>query len=163
MNIIKVEEQNVVNGPGLRTVVWISGCEHHCFQCHNPETWSYNLGNEVNEEIIDKIIKVTDHEYISGITFTGGDPFSLRNRVETLDLVERLRKVFPNKSFWMWTGHLFEEISMIPGIECFDVIVDGKFEIDKKDPSLVWKGSSNQRIIDVKKSLLEKRIVNYMD
>lgn len=161
MRIIKLEEQNLVNGPGLRTVIWVAGCSNFCLSCHNPETWSYDIGDELTEEIINKIIKITDDEYISGITFTGGDPFSVRNRNETIELAKRLRSVFPDKSFWMWTGHTFEDFCMIPGIECFDVIVDGKFEIDKKDLSLAWRGSSNQRIIDVKKSLEKGEVVEW--
>ena len=163
MKIIKVEKENIANGPGIRTVIWVGGCEHHCSQCHNPETWSFDVGEDLTEDTINEIIEATKPDYISGITFTGGDPFALANRVDTLELVERLRKVFPNKSIWMWTGYSFEEIYVIPGMECFDVIVDGKFEVDKMNLTLPWRGSSNQRVIDVKRSLLEKKVINYME
>lgn len=161
MRIIKIEKENVSNGPGIRTVVWVSGCDHHCRFCHNPETWNYELGNELSNDIITEIINATDHPYISGITFTGGDPLSKSNRDDTIALAKVLRNRFSNKKldFWVWTGHTFEEISMIPGIDVFDVIVDGKFEIDKKDLTLPWRGSSNQRIIDVGRSLHSNRIV----
>lgn len=165
MKIIKIEKENISNGPGIRTVIWVSGCEHHCLGCHNKDTWDHELGRELSNDIIDEIIRETDHPYISGITFTGGDPLSKRNRDDVIALAKVLRNRFSNKKldFWLWTGYTFEEISMIPGIDVFDVIVDGKFEIEKKDLTIPWRGSSNQRVIDVKKSLLEKRIIKYMN
>lgn len=165
MRIIKIEKENVVNGPGIRTVIWVSGCSHRCKGCYNKETWSYELGHELSNDIINEIINVTNNSYISGITFTGGDPLALENRDDVITLAKVLRNRFSNdrKDFWLWTGYTFEEICMIPGIEVFDVIVDGEFELDKKDLTLPWRGSSNQRVIDVKESLKNKKIIKYME
>lgn len=159
MRIIKIEKENVSNGPGIRTVIWVSGCDNHCKGCHNPETWNYELGDPLNSKHFQDIIDYTDKPYISGITFTGGDPLSEKNIIYTILLAKDIKEKMPNKNMWVWTGRQFEDISMTPGLEVFDIIVDGKFEIDKLSHTLPWRGSTNQRIVDVKKSLKSKRVV----
>lgn len=159
MRIIKIEKENVVNGPGIRTVIWVSGCDMHCKGCHNPETWDYEMGDPLNNEHFQKIVEYSDRPYISGITFTGGDPLSEKNIIYSISLAKDLKNRFPDKNIWAWTGRKFEDIFMIPGIEVFDVIVDGKFEIENRTLTLPWRGSTNQRIIDVKKSLKGKIVL----
>lgn len=160
MKIIKIEKENVSNGPGIRTVVWVSGCDNHCKGCHNPETWNYELGDPLNSKHFQDIIEYTDKPYISGITFTGGDPLSEKNIIYTILLAKDIKERLPNKNIWVWTGRQFEDISMIPGLEVFDIIVDGKFEIDKLSYTLPWRGSTNQRIVDVKQSLKSKHVIS---
>lgn len=163
MKILKIEKENVANGPGIRTVIWVSGCEHHCLGCHNKNTWDPEQGKPIDKDLLKEIFKTVDNDYISGITFTGGDPLAPYNRDDVIALAMTLKTGFKNKNIWLWTGYKFEEISMIPNIDVFDVIVDGKFEIDKRDLTLPWRGSTNQRVIDVKKSLESNKIVKIME
>lgn len=162
MNLIKIEKENVANGPGIRTVIWVAGCDEHCPGCHNIQTWDYNLGEPLNSEHFQKIIEYTDKEYVNGITFTGGDPLSEKNIVTTILLAKNIKEKFPEKNIWVWTGRNFEDICMFQ-IDVFDVIVDGRFEIDKRNITLPWRGSTNQRVIDVKKSLELNKIVKIME
>ena len=163
MKILKIEKENVANGPGIRSVIWVSGCDHHCLGCHNPYTWDPEQGNLIDRDLLKEIFKTIDNDYVSGITFTGGDPLAPYNKDDVIALAMTLKTGFKNKNIWLWTGYKFEEISMIPNIDVFDVIVDGKFEIDKRDLTLPWRGSTNQRVIDVKKSLELNKIVKIME
>lgn len=163
MKILKIEKENVANGPGIRTVIWVSGCEHHCLGCHNKNTWDPEQGKTIDKDLLKEIFKTVDNDYVSGITFTGGDPLAPYNRDDVIALAMTLKTGFKNKNIWLWTGYKFEEISMIPNIDVFDVIIDGKFEIDKRDLTLPWRGSTNQRVIDVKKSLESNKIVKIME
>lgn len=163
MKILKIEKENVANGPGIRTVIWVSGCEHHCLGCHNKNTWDPEQGKTIDKDLLKEIFKTVDNDYVSGITFTGGDPLAPYNRDDVIALAMTLKTGFKDKNIWLWTGYKFEEISMIPNIDAFDVIVDGKFEIDKRDLTLPWRGSTNQRVIDVKKSLESNKIVKIME
>lgn len=163
MRIIRIDKDNLVNGPGIRTVIWVSRCDQFCKGCHNPETWNYELGDPLNSKHFQDIIEYTDKPYISGITFTGGDPLSEKNITYTILLAKDIKEKLPNKDIWVWTGRSFEDISMIQGIELFDVIVDGRFEIDKKSTSIKFRGSTNQRIIDVRASLEEGCVVNVIN
>lgn len=162
MKILKIEKENVANGSGIRTVIWVSGCEHHCLGCHNKDTWDPEQGKPIDRDLLKEIFKTVDNDYVSGITFTGGDPLAPYNRDVVITLAMTLKTSF-KKNIWLWTGYKFEEISMIPNIDVFDVIVDGKFEIDKRDLTLPWRGSTNQRVIDVKKSLELNKIVKIME
>ena len=129
--------------------------------CHSPWTWSYDQGVTLNDSVTETIIALTDKPFVRGITFSGGDPLSERNREDTLKLLYELKRKLPTKDFWCWTGSLFEDIRDLSGIKNFDVIIDGKFEINKKDLTLPWRGSTNQRIIDVKKSLENNSVILY--
>ena len=163
MNFIKIEPCNSANGPGVRTILWCAGCSHHCKECHNMHTWDPNSGTVLSEKEIDMLFEYLSKPYIKGLTFSGGDPLYPANRETVLKIAKMCKEKFPEKDMWCWTGYNFEDISMIPDIKYIDVIVDGKFEIDKKDLTLVWRGSSNQRIIDVKKSLELNKIIKIME
>ena len=163
MNFIKIEPCNSANGPGVRTILWCAGCSHHCKECHNMHTWDPNSGTVFSEKEIDILLEDLSKPYIRGLTFSGGDPMYPANRETVFRIAKICKEKFPEKDIWCWTGYNFEDISMFPDIKYIDVIVDGKFEIDKKDLTLVWRGSSNQRVIDVKKSLELNKIIKIME
>ena len=143
----------MLNGDGLRTVLWVSGCSHHCEGCHNPITWDENEGLPFDEKAKTELFDKLGKEYISGITFSGGDPLFAGNREEITELAKEVRDTFPDKTIWLYTGFLWEQIEEWPIMKVLDVVVDGKFEADKKDHQLHWRGSANQRVIDVQQTL----------
>ena len=163
MKIIRIDKNNQVNGAGLRCVIWVSGCENHCDECHNPETWDYDYGHiwDINDTItLEEQMKSVE---ISGITLTGGDPMAPRNRNAAAKFCAQFKKTYPNKTIWMYTGHLFEEIKDY--IHDVDVLIDGKYkkELNPGIGKAKWRGSTNQRVIDVQQSLKQNKIVEYMD
>ena len=163
MNIIKIDTNNQINGAGLRCVIWVSGCEHHCKNCHNPETWDYNVGHSITSEDWKIIKQQLSSPEISGITLTGGDPLSVKNRYATAIFTAMLKERFPNKTIWVYTGHLYEEVKDY--LTFVDVLIDGEYQ-EQNNPGigkLKWRGSKNQRVIDVQKSNKEQKIVEYID
>ena len=164
-----IKKADVANGLGVRVSVFVSGCTHHCKNCFNEEAWDFHYGNEFTQKEIDKVIELMDHSYVAGLSLLGGEPFEHINQQGLLPLVKIVKEKFPDKNIWCYSGYTFE--NDIIDIMCkewketpeflsyIDVLVDGKFEEDKKDLSLRFRGSSNQRIIDVKKSLKENKTV----
>ena len=166
MKYFTMEKENMVNGPGLRTVVWVSGCEHHCPNCHNPETWDKDseLAKEWSKEAEKELFKSIKPDYISGVTFSGGDPLAPYNRVGVLRIIKKIRHKFGDKkSIWVYTGYTFEEVSGIAGLDNIDVLVDGEFKEQYKSRDIMWRGSTNQRLIDVKTSLLAGMVMELKD
>lgn len=159
MNYHNITTCDMLNGEGLRVVLWLAHCEHNCVGCHNRSTHAADSGILFDQHAYEDILKEMDQEYISGITFSGGDPLSMRNRMEVLEMAGVLRARFPTKTIWLYTGYVWEAICQLPGIEHFDVIVDGLFEVALLDCALPYRGSRNQRVIDVKCSLLEGCVV----
>lgn len=151
----------MLNGEGLRTVLWVAGCSHNCPQCHNPVTWDINGGLAFDEAAKEELFEELKKDYISGVTFSGGDPLHEKNREEIRKLAEDIREKFPDKTIWLYTGYEWEEICGIPFLPNIDVIVDGEFKIEEKDNSLHWKGSANQRVINVKESLKTGKVQLY--
>lgn len=151
----------MLNGEGLRTVLWVADCSHNCPQCHNPVTWDINGGLAFDEAAKEELFEELKKDYISGVTFSGGDPLHEKNREEIRKLAEDIREKFPDKTIWLYTGYEWEEICGIPFLPNIDVIVDGEFKIEEKDNSLHWKGSANQRVIDVKESLKTGKVQLY--
>lgn len=143
----------MLNGDGLRVVLWVAGCSHCCKGCHNPMTWDPNGGLVFDEYVKAEIFDQLDKEYISGITFSGGDPLHAANRMEVRLLVSEIRNRYPNKTIWLYTGDSWENIWHYPMMQYIDVLVDGEFVLEQRDPTLRWKGSSNQRVIDVQATL----------
>ena len=144
---------DMLNGDGLRVVLWVAGCDHCCRECQNPVTWDPDGGllfdDSAKAEIFDQLSK----SYISGITFSGGDPLHDANRLDVKNLMCEIKEKFPNKTIWMYTGSDWENIYKLRMMQYIDVVVDGEFKVDLKDQKLLWKGSSNQRVIDVKATL----------
>ena len=158
MNIIRIDKNNQINGDGLRCVIWVSGCENCCEQCHNPETWNYDLGTQLDDSHMQEIYSQLNKEEISGITLTGGDPLSPKNRKATQKLCKTIKQKYPNKTIWIYTGHLFDEVKSF--ITDADVLIDGKYDY-KLNPGVgkcLWRGSTNQRIIDIQASLKTNQI-----
>ena len=152
----------MVDGEGVRAVLFVSGCLHNCPYCHSPQTHNFTYGVEVNQELIDEINEeITKRPYISGITLSGGD--CMYSPVETLKLIKKLN--IPHNNIWCYTGFTFEQLitnnNQLQLLKHINVLVDGRFEYDKRDISLAFKGSSNQRIIDVKQSLKQGKVILY--
>lgn len=161
MNYHNITKCDMLNGSGLRVVLWVSGCEHRCIGCHNPETWDINGGIPFDTSAENELFEALNHDYISGITFSGGDPLHTQNRSEIKRLITRFKKEFPNKNIWLYTGYLFEDIKDLDFIKDIDVLCDGRFSLYLKDENTHWVGSTNQRIIDVKQTLDKGKIVLY--
>lgn len=177
MNYLKIEKENILNGVGIRVILWCSGCDHHCKNCQNPITWDPNDGAKFDIKAKNEIFNELSKDYISGITLTGGDPLNTNNLESVLDLVNEIRLSYPEKTIWLYSGYTWEQI-MYPVVtndfnperdkflkmrreivkQC-DVLVDGHYEEDKRDVTYHWAGSTNQRVIDVKKTLEQGSVI----
>lgn len=153
MRYHNITKDDMLNGDGLRVVLWVAGCSHCCKGCQNPSTWDPDAGLLFDDSAKQEIYTELNKPYISGITFSGGDPLHSVNRAGIRVLAEDIRRDFPNKTIWLYTGDIWENLYNDPIMEYIDVLVDGEFQIDKRDVKLLWKGSSNQRVIDVKATL----------
>lgn len=149
MRYHNITKDDMLNGDGLRVVLWVSGCSHGCKGCHNPVTWDPNGGLEFDEEAKEELFAELEKDYISGITFSGGDPLYYANRPEVLNLAREIKEKFPKKTIWLYTGFTWETIKELEIMEYLDVLVDGEFIQEQKDTMLHWRGSANQRVIDV--------------
>lgn len=158
MRYHNITKDDMLNGDGLRTVLWVAGCSHCCVECQNPITWDPRGGVPFDENAKEELFKELEKDYISGITYSGGDPLYPSNRECITNLSKEIRKKFPDKTQWMYTGFLWETIKDLECMNYIDVVVDGEFEVDKKDVQLKWKGSSNQRVIDVKRTKEQGKI-----
>ena len=164
MRYNKIRKMDISNGPGVRVSIFFQGCSFHCNGCFNPETWDFNTGLEFNDSVIDTIIDLCKEDHITGLSLLGGEPMHPKNIEGSTKLAKRFKEVYPNKNIWAWTGFLFDEYLIDKEIVNYlDVVVDGQFEIKKRDLSLKWRGSSNQRVIDVKKSLKKNSVVLFCD
>ena len=159
MRYLKIENVDIGNGLDVGSVLWVSGCSHHCPQCHNPQTWDKNAGKEFTEEVLDNLLEKLKRPYIKRLTLSGGDPLFLGNRDEITNIVRKVKKNFPNIKIWCYTGYLWEEVKDLPCMDFIDVLVDGEFKVELKDITLPFCGSSNQRIINVKESLKKGCVV----
>lgn len=159
MNYHNITKEDMLNGTGLRTVLWVSGCDHNCLGCQNPETHPEDSGILFDTDAEEELFESLKPDYIEGITFSGGDPLYPKNRTTITRLAKKVKQLYPNKNIWLYTGFLFEDIKDLEIVQFLDVIVDGEFVIKLKDNKLHWKGSSNQRVIDVKESLRCGKVV----
>ena len=153
MRYHNITKDDMLNGDGLRVVLWVSGGSHCCKECHNPITWDPDGGITFDEKAKKELFEQLDKPYISGITFSGGDPLHAANRMEVRSLMAEIKEKYPNKTIWLYTGDVWENIFRSSIMQYIDVVVDGEFQADLKDPKLLWKGSKNQRVIDVQRSL----------
>lgn len=152
MNYGAIKNLDIANGPGIRVSLFVSGCRNHCKGCFQPETWDFKYGKEFDDDAFYSLIEMLRSEHIAGLSILGGDPFEPENLVTVTNLCKMVKDIFPNKNIWVWTGYLWEDIKDANIFKYIDVLVDGRFEEKLKDLSLAFRGSSNQRIIDVKKS-----------
>jgi len=156
---------DTVNGEGVRCSLFVSGCNMHCDGCFNKETWKYNSGKIFTQEFEDKVIEDLKNPYISGLSLLGGNPTDKRNLSSVIKLCSRVKKEIPEKTIWIWSGHIFENLvdnlNQKQLLYLCDVLVDGRFIKELHSKNLKWKGSSNQRVIDLKKSLDTGIIVLY--
>ena len=148
-----ITKDDMLNGDGLRVVLWVAGCTHCCKECQNPLTWDPDGGLLFDESAKQEIFEQLDKSYISGITFSGGDPLHPANSLEVKELMAEIKEKYPDKTIWLYTGGKWEAIRQMPLMQYVDVCVDGEFKIERMDSKLMWKGSSNQRVIDVQASL----------
>ncbi|MBQ8306601.1 MAG: anaerobic ribonucleoside-triphosphate reductase activating protein [Blautia sp.] len=159
MKYHNITKDDMLNGDGLRVVLWVAGCSHGCPGCQNPVTWDPDGGLPFGEAEEKEIMDELEKDYVSGITFSGGDPLHPANIGEVTRLARKIRGTYPDKTIWLYTGYLWEEIRDKEIAAYLDVCVDGEFEIAKKELKLHWKGSSNQRVIDVPKTRSSGQIV----
>lgn len=162
MNYAKIRKFDVNNGPNVRTTLFVSGCTHNCKDCFNKEQQDFNYGEIFTKEIEDEFVKYSMNPSIKGINILGGEPLQQLKDRALIDLLIRLNKEV-KKTIWLWTGYTYEEVLEDPKKKEFlnyiDVLIDGRFEIDKRDLNLKYRGSSNQRVIDVKKSLEKNQVI----
>ena len=166
MNYADIRPIDVANGPGIRVSLFVSGCTHHCRECFNPETWDFHYGAPFTETEVQSILKHLAPGHIKGLSLLGGEPFEPENQATVLSLVRRVRAEYPSKDVWCYSGYLFEALRdgkvgthSRELLEQLDVLVDGPFVIEKKDLSLRFRGSSNQRLIDVLASLKAGEVI----
>lgn len=168
MNYHNITKDDFLNGDGIRVVLWVAGCEHHCLECQNEQTWNYESGIEFDNNAILEIGEELEKDYVSGLTISGGDPLAPKNYITTLAIIDWVRCNYPDKTIWVYTGYTYEQLLsedsyLIHILHNINVLVDGRYIKDLKDLNLKWRGSSNQRVIDVKKSLAENKIVLWCD
>ena len=159
MRYHNITKDDMLNGDGLRVVLWVSGCSHCCRGCHNPITWDPNSGLLFDDKAKEEIFGQLSKDYISGITFSGGDPLHPANSLDVKNLMLEIREKFPGKTIWMYTGSVWEDVARLSLMPLVDILVDGEYVEEKRDPRLLWKGSSNQRVIDVRKTLEKEDIM----
>ena len=153
MRFHNITKDDMLNGDGLRVVLWVAGCSHYCRECQNPVTWDPNGGLPFTEDSKKELFELLEKSYISGITFSGGDPLYQTNEPEILELAKEIREKFPGKTIWLYTGSTWEQIRDHEIVSYLDILVDGEYVKELRDTQLYWRGSSNQRVIDVKKTL----------
>ena len=159
MRYNQIRTMDISDGPGVRVSIFFQGCHFHCKDCFNSETWDFNKGKEFTDEAIDKIIELADHEYIEGLSILGGEPMHPVNVLGTISLAKKFKEKYPNKNIWVWTGYKFEDIPNKDALPFIDVLVDGQFITELHSFDLKWKGSSNQRVINVKETLKQNKII----
>ena len=159
MHSHNITKDDMLNGDGLRVVLWVAGCAHACPGCHNPETWEADSGIPFDQAAKDELFAELEKDYISGVTFSGGDPLFPGNRETGGALCLEIRQRFPDKTIWMYTGYRWEQISELAILDTVDVLVDGRFEQALADTALHWRGSANQRLIDVQRTRAAHEII----
>lgn len=174
MNVAEIKTNDIANGEGVRTSLFVSGCKHHCPDCFNYMTWDFQYGKPFTNETAEYIIKSSEPNWIAGLSVLGGEPFEPENQKPLLDFIKEFKKALPNKNIWCYSGFTFEEITGKTPSRAFtensaellkniDILVDGRFIKEQKNISLKFRGSENQRIIDVQKTLKENKICIYLD
>lgn len=169
-NIARIKKRDIANGEGIRTSVFFSGCTHHCKGCFNQEAWDYDYGVRFNINTYKEIYETSNHKYIKGLSIIGGEPFDKKNVMSVYLVISLFKRDFPDKDIWVWSGYTWDELISYRENEGYftrlalskiDVLIDGRYEEDKRDLTLKHRGSSNQRVIDVQESLKQNKVVLY--
>ncbi len=155
MNYAGIKKVDIANGPGVRVSLFVSGCRNHCRGCFNPETWDFNYGKPFTKETEDEIIQALRPSWIQGLSILGGEPTEIENEKVLIPFLERVRKELPEKDIWLYSGYTWEMLKPEKILRLVDVLVDGPFLLEKKDPGLAFRGSRNQRIIHLKTGEVE--------
>lgn len=163
MNYASINKADVANGPGVRVSLFVSGCRHHCPGCFNQIAWDFGYGTEFTKNTVDEIMEAINHDYISGITVLGGEPFEPENLSTVKALCQEIKERYPDKSIWVYTGLQYEDVEEASAMKYIDVLVDGPFIQSLKDLTLSFRGSKNQRIIDVRKTRESGTIKLYIE
>lgn len=181
MRFASMRNLDISNGDGVGVSLFVQGCDRHCFNCFNSETWDFNGGKEWTEKTKNKFMELIDKPYINRISVLGGEPLAKQNIDEVLSLVKEIRISYPQKSIWLYTGYYIEDIINFNTnsvsqqnfdrdkfvrnsiLTCIDVLVDGEYIDEQRDISLAYRGSKNQRVIDVQKSLTQRKIILYLN
>ena len=159
-----IRKMDISNGPGIRVSIFMQGCEFHCKNCFNSETWDFNGGKEFNNDTIEEVLDLCKQSHVKGLSILGGEPLHPKNIEGTTKLAKSFKEEFPEKTLWVWSGFKFDEVLKNKEIMKYvDVLVDGQYIDEQHNPTLKWKGSANQRVIDVQKSLKENDIVLFED
>lgn len=161
MHYNKIRKMDVSNGPGIRVSIFMQGCTFNCKNCFNPNTHDFNGGKEFNDKTIEKVLELWNQEYIQGLSILGGEPLHPKNIVGSTKLAKSFKEKYPNKTLWVWTGFNYEYLQNQEIFNYIDVLVDGQYVDELHDFTLKWCGSSNQRVIDIKKSKSNKKVVLY--
>lgn len=162
MRYNKIRKMDISNGPGVRVSIFMQGCVFNCKNCFNPETHDFNGGKEFTEDTISKVLELCSKDYIVGLSILGGEPMHPKNREGTFKLAKAFKEKYPEKNIWVWSGFLFDQdLSDLEGLKYIDVLVDGRYQDELHNPTLKYRGSENQRVIDVQKSLKSKKVILY--
>ena len=160
MRYNKIRKMDIADGPGVRVSIFMQGCTFNCKNCFNPETHDFNAGKEFTDDTIARVLELCENENIEGLSILGGEPMHPKNINGTTKLAKEFKEKYPNKNIWVWTGFLFDkDLKDKEVMKYIDVLVDGQYVDELHNPTLKWKGSENQRVIDVKKSLKENRVI----
>ena len=154
-----IRKMDISNGPGVRVSIFMQGCAFHCKNCFNSETWDFKGGKEFTDETIEKVLDLCDKNQVKGLSILGGEPMHPTNIDGTTKLAKAFKEKYPNKDIWTWSGFRFEDLKDKKVLDYIDVLVDGTYKDELHDPTLKWRGSSNQRVIDVQKSKQKNEIV----
>lgn len=169
MNYALIKKTDIANGPGVRVSLFVSGCTHHCKDCFNPETWDFQYGNLFDDSVMQELLKAIEPSYIAGFSLLGGDPFEQANRDTVLEILKKIKSALPQKSIWCYTGYDFnsdimklfhkEDSTIKDMLMYIDVLVDGEFMVERKNLNLRFRGSDNQKIIDVQQTMNSGQMV----
>ena len=164
MNYNLIRKMDISNGPGVRVSVFMQGCSFHCPNCFNKETWDFEGGKEFTQDTIDEVINLCKQGHVKGLSILGGEPMHPKNIEATTKLAKEFKEKCPDKNVWVWSGFKFdEELKDKEALKYIDVLVDGQYKDELFNPTLKWRGSSNQRVIDVQKSLKENKTVLFCE
>ena len=158
-----IRKMDIADGPGVRVSIFLQGCEFHCYNCFNPETWDFDGGEEFTDEVIERLMELCSEEYIQGLSILGGEPMHPKNIAATTAIAKAFKNLYPDKNLWVWSGFTFEVLQKRKDaqevLNYIDTLVDGQYKDELHDFRLEWRGSSNQRVIDVQKSLKKGEVV----